>query len=172
MGPSGHRFGRVRGVDAGDVVALIVGIASAGVAVWAVLVAHRANRRSVEANEIAERSNGIAADANSIANEVLQLQRQTLPPEWSAAEKAGKYSVQFRNQSGRMIVVLAVEARPEIYEELVRLTEELPIQVDNGDVLRVSVMRGLGGGASSLRIIWRYFGDSDEVPIQISDRKV
>jgi len=169
MGPSGHRFGRVRSVDAGDVVALIVGIASAGVAVWAVLVAHRANRRADEANAIAERSNGIARDANSIASEALEVQRQTLPPEWSAAEEAGKYLVQFRNQSGRTLVVHGVEARPDRFQGLVHLTEALPNQIEHGDVLKVSAMKSLGGGASSLRIVWRYLGEDED---HVSDRKI
>jgi hypothetical protein len=147
---------------------LVVGLVSAGAAVWAVVVAHRANGRADAANAAAAKSNRIAEEANGIAARALEVQQQALPPVWSAAERGAGDAVVFRNQSGRDVVVTAIDPLPEIGARAVS-KPGLPLRVEHGDVLTVHIMRMLAGNAKVIRIGWNYEDEDEE---HVSDRNV
>lgn len=145
-------------MDAGDVIALVIGLLSAGVAVWAVVVAHKANGRADKANKIAAEANGLATDANEIAGRALELQEQTLPPEWSDAISLEKDHVAFRNQSGRHIIVTNVD-EVQAGPVLLNPVAGLPVRVENGDVLKLLAIYASTSDPGTVRIVWQFEGD-------------
>ena len=89
----------------GDWITLAVGLGAAAVAIWSVIVAHRANGRADIANHTAD-------EANRIARESVDAQKLSLPPAWSAAQDLGHRKVVFQNTSGRNIRVESLASIP------------------------------------------------------------
>ncbi|MHC2184647.1 hypothetical protein ACVLV4_000271 [Rathayibacter agropyri] len=155
-------------MNIGDVIALVVGLAAAVAAVWAVVVAHRANARADAANALAAQSNGLAEEANVIAARALKMQEQALPAVWSAAERGEKSVMNVRNQSGRRIVVTAIEAIPIEMSGLLHLMQKFPQRVEHGDRLEFSVPRRMVSGVEAVRLEWRF--EDDDLPQQTERR--
>lgn len=104
-------------------------VAAAAVAVWAVIVAHRANARAKESNRIAE-------DSLEVARASHALNERMAPPAWTQAEPVDENRVKFTNQSGRHIVITSITAIPD--ESAADIVAPFrPIRVEHGDAFPV-----------------------------------
>jgi len=142
-------------MDPSTTATAVISLLAAGVAVWSVIVAHRANGRADEAN-IA------SAEANRIAKESLEAQRQALPPAWSPAMETGKNTVSFQNQSGRHIVVDRVEVEPDEAADLVRLQTSLPTRIEYGDLYELMVLRTMQLSPDLVALTWHFEGEETQ----------
>lgn len=128
-----------------DVLAVI----GVGIAVWAVIVAHRANVRAKEANQIAER---------------------TLPPEWSGLEPTpDDKQFKVRNQSSRAMVVESVELTSG--NGKVWIDYDFPVAVNYGDALVITVLLVYEEAQPHLRIGWRYADEPRDFE-RVTDRLI
>lgn len=59
-------------MNVGDWIALAVGCGAVAIAIWSVIVAHRANGRAEEANKLALEANKIARESTEIARQARQ----------------------------------------------------------------------------------------------------
>lgn len=149
-----------RGMDTGDVVGLISGIAAiaaAGVAIWQALEARRARdeakESSAEAAALAEKSNTAwqrIADAQEV---VAQAHR---PKAWGVPKQGSGDLWTIRNTSERAIVVERIEVKPTDAQPLLELEGSLPAQFRAGELLELFARSRYTLAIRSITIIWRF----------------
>jgi hypothetical protein len=132
---------------------VVIAAAALGVAGWGVIVAHRANGRSKDANAIAEKS--------------LAARQRSLPSTWSSVERLAENLIGFRNQSSRDIMVEGVTVEPEIGARTVSFKVPLPTRVEYGDFYPLRLNRMLAGNAEKVILRWRY---EDSAETQSAER--
>lgn len=116
-------------------------------AIWAVVVAHRAN--------------GQAKRSNKIAWESLKLSQRLAPPPWSQARQVSEDHVVFDNTSGHHIVITSVTIVPDEYGELMQCAPR-PHRVEYGDAFAVAWSRRHGlPDPQLLTISWKYEGEDE-----------
>jgi hypothetical protein len=138
-----------------DAWSVVVAAVAVGIAVWGVIVAHRANGRSMEANEIARKS--------------LEAQQRSLPPEWSSNESGKWASSSYRNQSSRVIIVERLSTLPEAQNVYIEDDADLPRRVEFGDVLPVDISVEGFPDPTHVVIEWRF---EDEDAIHVTERRL
>lgn len=110
-------------MDVWNALAGIGAVVAAIVAIWAVIVAHRANAQAEASNLIAEKA--------------LKLQKRLAPPAWSQVQTSGSHSKLFSNGSGRHIKVERIEVIPASSAADFGFPR-MPHRVEYGDSLRFS----------------------------------
>jgi hypothetical protein len=136
-----------------EVWSVVIAAVAAGIAVWGVFVAHRANHRSVEANEIAKQS--------------LAAQQRSVLPEWSENRSQNRAQPNFLNQSSRTIIVERLSTLPEAENVHIQGASVLPQRVEYGDSLRRYINAEGFPHPTHLAIGWRYEG---ETTAQVTER--
>lgn len=139
-----------------NALAGIGAILAFGVAVWAVIVAHRANGRAEDSNRIAE-------DSLNVAKESHSLNERLAPPAWSQAIDLGDSSAKFTNQSGRHIVVTSLTTYPDEAASDMSAGER-PLRVEHGDAFAIGFDFTLASvPAQRLIIEWHYEDEPGEM---------
>lgn len=147
--------------DPWSALAGIGAVLAVGVAVWAVIVAHRANDRADESNRIAAESLAVAEDAHA-------LNERLAPAAWSQAEKLDNNVIRFTNQSGRHLVVTALRVTPDLASLSVQSAER-PFRVEHGDAFAVGFSYSYSSArAQRLFIAWR--SEDGEIDEQVTER--
>ncbi len=145
-------------------VALLVGVPSLILAVIAIIVSGRANKRAKTANNIAEKSNGLASNANTIATEAVEHQKLKAPPEWGAVQPVqGKnrwYGVE--NRSGRDMNVLEFSVKPTDSAGAVHFHQGTGEIVGYGDSLYFSIDKSPADDPREIEIAWVYADRTEE----------
>lgn len=145
-------------------VALLVGVPSLILAVIAIVVSSRANKRAKTANTIAEKSNGLASNANTIATEAVEHQKLKAPPEWGSVQPVpGRnrwYGIE--NRSGRDINVLEFSVKPTDSAGSVQFHQETGEIVGYGDSLFFSIDNSLADDPREIEIAWVYADRTEE----------
>jgi hypothetical protein len=136
-----------------DAWSVVVAAVAVCIAIWGVIVAHRANGRSKEANEISRQS--------------LETQQRSVLPSWSSNESGNRARPVFRNQSSRTIVVERVWAKPGTDAVFFQFVAPLPQRVEYGDVFSAYVSVEGYPVPTHVAIEWRY---EDETDTQVSER--
>lgn len=151
----------------GSVVSIALSAGALIIAIWAAVESHRANRRSAEANQIAERANALAeqsnehADkANLISAQALELAEREAPAPPSELVKLDKHKWAFTNQSGRVIELLTISVLPDEAEKFVRYSS-LPHRLDYGDQYALTINGTWSLKVKSLIIKWHFNGESE-----------
>ena len=138
-------------------------VVAAGVAIWAVIVAHRANGRAAKSNEIADESLKVAREAH-------ELNKKLAPAAWSLAEPMGEDSVRFRNQSGQHLIVTGLLMDPDAAAKDAR-AEDRPFRVEHGDAFAVGFSYTYASTpAEKITIEWHPEGDDRET--RVTERKL
>ncbi|MFV0375589.1 hypothetical protein [Microbacterium sp.] len=119
---------------------------SAGIAVWAVIVAHRANGRARESNNIAQAS--------------LELAKRYAPPDWEVALIPGPndHLGRLTNRSGRTVVSPALSVRTPGWEEHALLVSSH--SVPDGGVIEYTVDRRLAMPRIEIDLEYSFEDDS------------
>lgn len=112
-------------MDLWNALAGVGAVAAVGVAIWAVIVAHRANAKARRANELSDEANGIAKAA-------LKHQKRIAPPVWSQVSRKSESQRTLTNNSGRHIAVTSSTIAPNHLDQELEFPD-LPLLVENGD---------------------------------------
>lgn len=154
-------------MSVGSVISIALSAGALIIAIWAAFESHRANRRSAEANQIAERANTLAeqsnehADkANLISAQALELTEREAPAPLSELVHLDKHKWAFTNQSGRMIELVAIAALPEEAAQFVRCSS-LPHLLDYEDQYTLTILGAWGLTVETLIIEWRFEGEDE-----------
>ncbi len=145
-------------------VALLVGVPSVVVAVIALVIAARANKRSQQANILATQSNELAQDANSIATESVEHQKRTAPPAWGSVEPVSGKKNWFgiENRSGRDINVLEFSVRPSDSAGAVQFHQDPGALVGYGDSIYLNIDKSLADDPREIEVAWVYADHTPE----------
>ena len=151
----------------GSVISIVLSAGALIIAIWAAVESHRVNRRSAEANRIAECANTLAeqsnehADkANLISAQALELAEREAPAPLSELVRLDKHKWAFTNQSGRIIELVAISALPDEAEQFVRYSS-LPHRLDYGDQYALTILGAWGLTVEALIIKWRFKGEDE-----------
>lgn len=152
----------------GSAISIALSAGALIIAIWAAVESHRANRRSAEANQIAERANALAeqsnehADkANLISAQALELAEREAPAPLSELVRLDKHKWAFTNQSGRVVELLTISVLPDEAAQFVRCSS-LPHRLDYGDQYALNILGVWGLTVETLIVKWRFDGE-DEV---------
>lgn len=152
----------------GSVISIALSAGALIIAIWAAVESHRANRRSAEANQIAERANTLAEQSNEHANkanlisaQALELAEREAPAPLSELVRLDKHKWAFTNQSGRTIELVAISVLPDEAAQFVRYSS-LPHPLDYGDQYALTILGVWGLTVETLIVKWRFAGE-DEV---------
>ncbi|MEI3849259.1 MULTISPECIES: hypothetical protein [unclassified Microbacterium] len=137
-------------MELSDLIALVGIVASAGIAVWAVIVAHLANGRAREANRIAQES--------------LDLAKRYAPAPWEVNLTPGpkEYLGRLTNTSGRDIAVLGLRVLTPGWENHVDLKSSNSVRY--GQQLEYTVDRRLSMPKIEIELEYAFEDDRSATP--------
>jgi hypothetical protein len=151
---------------------LVVTAGAGSIAWWQANVAHasRALAEKAEANAVAAEARAVLAaeqSANAATESAGHLGRsaeaaeRSLPPTWSALHRGDRSKYYIENTSSRHLIITAVNAEPAEYAGLLTFPHALPLRVEYGDMIDLSIVRLNGPeGIAKILIDWNYEEES------------